>query len=307
MPIDYTAAPTSAPTSRTYRVGTPAPVGTPQLNYNLKDVQAATATTVNPATQTVAGQLQSILNVNNPLMQQARSKALQTANASGLRNSSMAQTSADLAMYDKALQIATPDASTYYDANKTSTAATNQFNTASNLFTTQGIMADFNVTANEWAAQQTAERAKVQAAINQTYNLANISAQNANTVTNAATLAQVARDAATAQNAFGVTNAATAAKVAADAVTTQNNYGITNAATAATNAATVASTARLYGARADYATSVNAINTNTTMGEQPRIDALNALQVNYNTIISQAATSLGWDPESWKIKGGVPA
>jgi hypothetical protein len=326
MATDYTA---DAAYAAKFPVSTPVPVGTPQLNYNLKDVQAATATTVNPATQTVAGQLQSILNVDNPLMQQARSRALQTANTRGMLNSSMAQTGADSAMYDKALQIATPDAATYYDANKTSTAATNQFNTAANLFTTQGIMADFNVGANEWAAQQAAIRAKDQAATAQTYNLANIVANNANTVTNAATAATVAKDAATAQNTNVVTNAATAATVAKDAATAQNTNVVTNAATAATvakdaaavqntnaatgattattTAATVASTARLYGARADYATSVNAIITSTTMGAQERLDGIKALQTNYNTIITMAATSLGWDPKDWKIAGGTAA
>lgn len=278
-----TAAPAPAPAPAPYYA--PAPSPAPSLGYNLSDVQAATPTFVSPATQTVAGQLQSILNADNPLMQQARSRAQQTANASGMLNSSMAQTAGDASMFAAAMPIASADASTNYDANKTSTAAENTFNTASNLFTTQGIMADFNVTANDWAAAQKAERDRVQAEINQTYNLANIAAGNANTVTNA-------------------TNAANVAAAAAAQLNTNN---VTNAATAAANTATVAATARLYGARADYATSVNAINSNTSMGAEARNDATAALQTNYNTIITQAAVELGWSADSWVIKGGLTA
>jgi hypothetical protein len=309
-PSEYTLrnaapAPAPAPAPRYYPTPTPTPTGTPQLNYSLGDVQAAAPTTVNPATQTVAGQLQSILNVDNPLMQQARSRAQQTANASGMLNSSMAQTAGDASMFAAAMPIATADSGTNYDANKTSTAATNQFNTASNLFTTQGIMADYNVRANEWSQQQIAERARVQAEINQTYNLASISANNANTVTNAQNAAAVAAAAAAQQNTNSVTNAATAAAEAANVAAQQNTDSVANAATAAAKAKEVAATSRLYGARADYATSVNAINSSTTMGAEERNSATAALQTNYNTIIRNAAVELGWSPDSWLIVGSV--
>ena len=60
--------------------------------------------------QTVAGQIQNLTDPNSPLIQQARSRATQQANARGLINSSMALTGADSAAYDAAMPIAQADA-----------------------------------------------------------------------------------------------------------------------------------------------------------------------------------------------------
>lgn len=60
--------------------------------------------------QTVAGQIQNLTDPNSPLIQQARSRAAQQANARGLINSSMALTGADAAAYDVAMPIAQADA-----------------------------------------------------------------------------------------------------------------------------------------------------------------------------------------------------
>lgn len=60
--------------------------------------------------QTVAGQIQNLTDPNSPLIQQARSRAAQQANARGLMNSSMALTGADAAAYDVAMPIAQADA-----------------------------------------------------------------------------------------------------------------------------------------------------------------------------------------------------
>lgn len=88
---------------------------------------------VDPSTQTVAGQLQSIMNPNNPLMQQAQTQGLQIANDRGLINSSMAQTAAQDAMLRQALQIAGPDAATYAKAGQFNTSEANQFARDNNL------------------------------------------------------------------------------------------------------------------------------------------------------------------------------
>lgn len=68
---------------------------------------------VNPETETVAGQLHSILNENGPLVQQARAGALDTGVSRGLLNSSMTAGAGEKAAIDSALPIANADANTY--------------------------------------------------------------------------------------------------------------------------------------------------------------------------------------------------
>lgn len=130
--------------------------GAPQMN--LASLQGPTNWNVDPATQTVQGQLQSVLATDSPLIQQARTRALQAQNANGRLNSTMAQSAADSAMYDAALQIATPDAATYANAANTNAATANTFSRDNNSFARQQELANFNVNANNWAAQQDYER-----------------------------------------------------------------------------------------------------------------------------------------------------
>lgn len=129
--------------------------GAPQMN--LGSLQGQTNWNVT-GDQTVAGQLQKVLDTDNPLIQQARTRALQAQNASGRLNSTMAQSAADAAMYDAALQIATPDAATNANAANTNAATANTFARDNNSFVRQGEMANFNVNANNWAAEQEAAR-----------------------------------------------------------------------------------------------------------------------------------------------------
>lgn len=75
--------------------------------------------TVGPK-ETVAGQMHDILqDPNNPLNVQAQTYGEAFANRRGLLNSSIAATAAQDALYKNALPIASQDASTNYDANKT--------------------------------------------------------------------------------------------------------------------------------------------------------------------------------------------
>lgn len=68
---------------------------------------------------TVQGQLAGILkDPNSPLNIQSQTYGLQSANKRGLLNSSIAVSAAQDAMYKNSLPIASQDASTYYDANK---------------------------------------------------------------------------------------------------------------------------------------------------------------------------------------------
>ena len=127
--------------------------GSPSTGINLNQLQGTTPWTVQP-NQTVQAQLQQIIASDSPLMQQARTRALQTANGRGLLNSTMSQTAADSAMYDAAFPIAAADAGLYGEAARFNTDASNTFSRDSNAFTRDAFMADFNLAANEWAKQQ---------------------------------------------------------------------------------------------------------------------------------------------------------
>ena len=83
---------------------------------------------VNPTTDTVQGQLNGLLQQNNPLMQRAYYQGLDMANSRGLLNSSMASEAAQAAMMDRALPIAQQDASTFFDQGIRNQAVQNQFN-----------------------------------------------------------------------------------------------------------------------------------------------------------------------------------
>lgn len=82
------------------------------------------------APQTVQGQIKDIINPNSPLMQQARTGALEQMNSRGLLNSSMAITAGDDAAYRAAVPIATADASTYAKSASYNADAQNQANLA---------------------------------------------------------------------------------------------------------------------------------------------------------------------------------
>lgn len=62
--------------------------------------------------QTVAGNIESLLSKDSPLLQQARTRANQSMASRGLINSSLATSAADSAMYDVANTIAQTDAAT---------------------------------------------------------------------------------------------------------------------------------------------------------------------------------------------------
>lgn len=69
--------------------------------------------TVNQETDTVAGQLDTLLNKNSPYITRARTSAKEFANKRGLLNSTMAASAGEAAAIDAGLPIAQQDASTY--------------------------------------------------------------------------------------------------------------------------------------------------------------------------------------------------
>jgi len=85
-----------------------------------------TQRSVSPATETVSGQMGSLLSADSPYMQSARARGQRAAASRGLINSSMAGTAGESAAIDAALQIATPDAATYGRASDYNTALANQ-------------------------------------------------------------------------------------------------------------------------------------------------------------------------------------
>lgn len=92
----------------------------------------ATATSYDPqqrgveANETVSGQLKTVLDTDSPLLQRARARAQEAANARGLVNSSIAVQSGEAAMIDAALPIASADASVYNLASRENQNAMNQ-------------------------------------------------------------------------------------------------------------------------------------------------------------------------------------
>ena len=151
--------------------------GSPSLGFNLSNVAGPSQWDVS-GNQTVANQLTNLLASDNPLLQQARARAMQQSNARGLSNSSIAQTAGDAAAYDAMMQVARQDASTNATAAQSNTAAKNQFTTDANAFLRNGYMADYNLSANEWAAQQAYARQREAQREQNAFNLAAMEREN---------------------------------------------------------------------------------------------------------------------------------
>lgn len=90
-------------------IETATPAATGVATYKPTEVQDPSEWTVEPD-QTVAGQLQTIVDPNNPLMVKAKSRAQQQSADRGLINSSIAATAGESAMLDAAMPIAQADA-----------------------------------------------------------------------------------------------------------------------------------------------------------------------------------------------------
>lgn len=102
--------------------------------------------TIDKPTETVAGQINSIVAADSPVMQQARAGAMTAANDRGLLNSSIATSGAEDAVIRAATGIGTSDAGFYNEAANYNAAAKNQatmYNTqAQNAFLQQSQSLD---------------------------------------------------------------------------------------------------------------------------------------------------------------------
>lgn len=81
---------------------------------------------VSRPTETVQGQLESVLSADSPFIQRARTRAAQVANQRGLLNSSIAAGAGEAAAIDAALPIAVADANVYGTAARENQAAGNR-------------------------------------------------------------------------------------------------------------------------------------------------------------------------------------
>lgn len=106
--------------------------GTSKNALGGRNVFTGNATTVDPETrsvnadtETVSGQLTSLLKKDSPLTQMARTSAKQNANSRGLVNSAMAVGAGEYAAIQSALPIAQQDANTFTQASMDNMGAKN--------------------------------------------------------------------------------------------------------------------------------------------------------------------------------------
>lgn len=271
--------------------------GRPNTGVNLSDMQQQTKWEVKP-NETVRSQLQQVIADDSPLMQQARTRALQSANSRGLLNSNMAMTAADAAMYDAAMPIATQDASTYARAGEFNANTANTFARENNDFTRNAYMADFNVKANDWAAQQEFDRQYQMLDRQQQLTMDREAIQNGyqSARDQALNSYQAGRDDKDAALRLQIAQMDIDARAASDAARLQTQN------TMQTQADTVAN---LNALRTEYADKVFRINTSELSPEKAD-KAVMDLAATYNPMITSAAAKLGYDPASWIIKIDIP-
>jgi len=300
----------------------------PSTGINLSNLQNANMWQVQP-NQTVQSQLQDIIANDSPLMQQARARALQTANQRGLLNSSMAVTAGDSALYDAAMPIAQQDASTYADAAKFNTGEQNTFARDNNAFTRDAFMADFNLAANEWAKQQDQQRTYDQLdytqkltldrdAIQNGYQSARDAIQNGYTVARDATTNAFTLQRDATQNQFTADQAAldrvaAMQRTAAGIQTPQPDTSVLRTqmqidANRETANQTRIDTARtnLYQSKTDWGVRVAAI-TGGSGTQAQKDEAIAVLTSTYTPIISSYATQAGLNPSDYIPTATTPA
>ena len=154
-PFDIKTAP-----EMTAAQAAPAPqiAAAPTAQTGAATVQQAAAqqAAVDPATQTVQGQLAGILASGSPLLVQAQTRAKQEANNRGLLNSSMAVGAGESALYDAALPIASQDADTHARFGLTNAEMAQQTSLQNAAETNTSNR--FNVGESNVAARQTADQ-----------------------------------------------------------------------------------------------------------------------------------------------------
>lgn len=229
--------------------------------------------------QTVASQLETLLAKDSPLMQRARTRALQTANARGLANSSMAAEAGEAAAIDSMLPVAQADAGTFARAGEFNAGARNTFARDDNQFSREQAMANFNVSANDWASGRAFDRGETAADNNLGREIRLLEAR-------------VKYDGSEADN-----------KLVRDLEFLKAQQSYTTGNTTQTQADTLQRgyINSINQARTDYAEKLAAISTSSDMESGLKTETLGNLKTTYNTMIENYAKLLGWDPASWLI------
>lgn len=282
----------------------------PSTGINLSNLQGTTNWNVTPD-QTVANQLSQIIAADSPLMQQARTRAMQTANERGMLNTSMAGTAGEAALYDAAMPIATADAATYGNAARFNADASNLFSRDNNAFTRDAFMADFNLAANEWAKQQDQGRLYDQLDYSQKLTLERDAVQNGYTGARDAILNgyQIARDDKTnaftlqrdaTQNEFSANQAELERQAAMARVAAGYSPSVDNTAINFANNQTSGARNTITAAQQQFTSNVLNLKTSNLSAEKAEAAYID-LAKNYNQLISATASTAGWDAASWQV------
>lgn len=290
--------------------------GKPTTGIGLDQLQDPTRWDVAP-NETVRSQLQQIIADDSPLMQQARARAMQQANSRGLLNTSMAATAGQAALYDAAMPIATQDASTYARAGEFNANTANTFSRDNNQFVRDAFMADFNVGANEWAAQQDFERQYKLLDRQQQLTLERDAVQNGyqsardkymnefqatrDSTANQWNVSAADKEAALRLQLAQMDMAARASSVQPDTSLERLRLQMEQDDRKTQAQIQQGSIEALNNLRAEYADKVFRINTSELSPEKAG-QAITDLATTYNPMLKSYASKLGYDPESWIIK-----
>ncbi len=282
---------------------------TPATGINLSQLQGASGWNVTP-NQTVQGQLEQVIAADSPLMQQARMRALQQANQRGVLNSSMAVTAGNSAVLDAASAIAQQDAGTYSDAARFNADSANTFSRDNNAFVRDAFMADFNLGANEWAAQQDFARQYQMLTRQQQLQLERDAVQNGYQTARDRYMNEWSVSAADKENALRLQLAKMDNGLRLQLAEMDNGLRLQLAemdnpnkrlqTQVEANRQEQALTT-LNNARSNYASQMITIATSGLSGEA-KDKAIGDLTVSTNAIIQGTAQKLGWSPDSWLIK-----
>lgn len=262
--------------------------------------------------QTVAGQLETILASDSPLMQQARTRAMQAAAREGRLNTSMAGTGGEAALIDAAMDIARPDADRYGAAAQSNAEAENVFTRDANAFTRDRDNANFNLNANDWAAQRDFDRQMARDRSLDSMQAAREAADRQFRSGEAAADRVFRLGEAGADRAFrsGESALDRAAQIqrdeSANAFTLRRDETGNANQVSRENAAEQATVRRGYmnsinDARSQFASRYADINANPNIGAEAKAETIRGLVTTYNTLISNYASLLGWTAKDWLI------
>lgn len=144
------AAPVAtAQTAQTAQTAAPGLIGTA--------ANPASTVAIDPAKQTVQGQMAGIIADNSPLMQTAKTNAAQDSNSRGLLNSTMGVQAGQQAVINTAMPIAQQDSNTYNNTAQFNAGQLNDIAKTNQNVSTQVNLANTQATNNQaqFNAQQT--------------------------------------------------------------------------------------------------------------------------------------------------------